>query len=84
MDVWSVIKADLNIVDMIRRQRVWSAQHDPCGFRVCRCRQGPVAVECDDLPDIGLDIRKVTYFKPAYERGLGRYSEKAIESAANR
>ena len=80
MDVWSVIKADLNIVDMIRPAEGFGPHSTtPVDFGCVVAGRDPVAVDATICRMIGLDIRKVTYFKPAYERGLGRYSEKAIE-----
>lgn len=81
MDVWSVIKADLNIVDMIRPAEGFGPHSTtPVDFGCVVAGKDPVAVDATICRMIGLDIRKVPYFKPARDRGLGNYSEKAIEA----
>jgi uncharacterized protein (DUF362 family) len=80
MDVWSVIKADLNIVDMIRPAEGFGPHSTtPVDFGCVVAGKDPVAVDATICRMIGLDLKKVPYFKPARERGLGNYSEKAIE-----
>jgi len=80
MDVWSVIKADLNIVDMIRPAEGFGPHSTtPVDFGCVVAGKDPVAVDATICRMIGLDIRKVPYFKPARERGLGNYDAKLIE-----
>ena len=80
MDVWSVMKADLNIVDMIRPAEGFGPHSTtPVDFGCVVAGKDPVAVDATICRMIGLDLKKVPYFKPAKERGLGNFAEKAIE-----
>ena len=80
MDVWSVIKADLNIIDMIRPAEGFGPHSTtPVDFGCVVAGKDPVAVDATICRMIGLDIKKVAYFEPARERGLGHYEEKLIE-----
>ena len=80
MDVWSVIKADLNIVDMIRPAEGFGPHSTtPVDFGCVVAGRDPVAVDATICRMIGLDIRKVPYFEPARERGLGNYAANLIE-----
>lgn len=80
MDVWSVIKADLNIVDMIRPAEGFGPHSTtPVDFGCVVAGKDPVAVDATICRMVGLNIKKVPYFKPARDRGLGNFSEKSIE-----
>ena len=80
MDVWSVVKADLNIVDMICPAEGFGPHSTtPVDFGCVIAGKDPVAVDATICRMIGLDINKVAYFKPAREHGLGNYSENTIE-----
>lgn len=80
MDVWSIIKADLNIIDMIRPAEGFGPHSTtPVDFGCVVAGKDPVAVDATICRMIGLDIKKVAYFEPARERGLGHYEEKFIE-----
>jgi len=80
MDVWSVVKADLNIVDMIRPAEGFGPHSTtPVDFGCVVAGKDPVAVDATICRMIGLDIKKVAYFEPARERGLGNYDKKSIE-----
>ena len=80
MDVWSVIKADLNIVDMIRPAEGFGPHSTtPVDFGCVVAGKDPVAVDATICRMIGLNIKKVPYFEPARERGLGNYAAKLIE-----
>lgn len=80
MDVWSVIKADLNIIDMIRPAEGFGPHSTtPVDFGCVVAGKDPVAVDATICRMIGLDIKKVAYFEPARERGLGHYEENLIE-----
>lgn len=80
MDVWSVIKADLNIVDMIRPAEGFGPHSTtPVDFGCVVAGKDPVAVDATICRMIGLDIKKVAYFEPARARGLGHYKKKFIE-----
>jgi uncharacterized protein (DUF362 family) len=80
MDVWSVIKADLTLVDMIRPAEGFGPHSTtPVDFGCVVAGKDPVAVDATICRMIGLDLRKVPYFRPARDRGLGNFAEKAIE-----
>ena len=80
MDLWSVIKADLSIVDLIRPAEGFGPGHTlPTDFGCIVAGKDPVAVDATVCRMVGLDLDKVTYFKAARERGLGNFSEKKIE-----
>ncbi len=80
MDIWSVVKADLNIVDMIRPAEGFGPHSTtPVDFGCVVAGKNPVAVDATICRMIGLDIKKVAYFEAARERGLGHYEEKFIE-----
>jgi len=80
MDVWSVVKADLSIADLIRPAEGYGPHHTiPVDFGCVVAGKDPVAVDATVCRMVGLDIKKVPYFKPARERGLGDFNEKRIE-----
>ena len=80
MDLWSVIKADLNIVDMIRPAEGFGPHSPtPVDFGCLVAGKDPVAVDATICRMVGLDVDKVYYFKAAKSRGIGVYSEKSIE-----
>lgn len=85
MDVWSVVKADLNIVDMIRPAEGFGPHSTtPVDFGCVVAGKDPVAVDATICRMIGLDLNKVAYFEPARERGLGNYDKKFIEVRGKR
>ena len=78
MDLWSVIRADLSIVDMIRPAEGFGPHSNiPVDFGCVVAGRDPVAVDATVCRMVGLDISKVPYFKPAVERGIGVYDESA-------
>jgi len=80
MDLWSVVRADLSIVDMIRPAEGFGPHStSPVDFGCVVAGRDPVAVDATICRMIGLDINKVDYFTPAGERGLGNYKENKIE-----
>ncbi|MFC2043959.1 DUF362 domain-containing protein [Chloroflexota bacterium] len=80
MDLWSICKADLQIVDMIRPQEAFGPSGGlPVDFGCIVAGKDPVAVDATVCRMVGLDVDKVTYFKPARERGLGNFRERNIE-----
>jgi len=80
MDLWSVIKADLSIVDMIRPAEGYGPHStSPVDFGCVVAGKDPVAVDATICRMVGLDINKVAYFKPARERGIGNFAENKIE-----
>lgn len=80
MDLWSVIKADLNIADLIRPAEGFGPHSTvPTDFGCLVAGKDPVALDATVCRMVGLDIEKVAYFEPARERGLGVYEEELIE-----
>ena len=80
MDLWSVIKADLNIADLIRPAEGFGPHSTiPVEFGCIVAGKDPVAVDATACRMVGLDVGKVAYFEPARERGLGNYAEDFIE-----
>jgi uncharacterized protein (DUF362 family) len=80
MDIWSVVKADLNIADLI-----WPAEgfgpHSPVplDFGCVLASRDPVALDAVACHCVGLDMGKVSYFENARERGLGCADMERIE-----
>jgi uncharacterized protein (DUF362 family) len=80
MDLWSVIKADLTIADLIRPAEGFGPHSTvPVDFGCLVAGKDPVAVDATACRMVGLDISRVAYFEPARERGLGDYEEKLID-----
>jgi len=80
MDLWSVMKADLNIADVIRPAAGFGPHSTtPVDFGCVVAGKDPVAVDATVCRMVGLDIEKVSYFEPARERGLGNVDEDMIE-----
>lgn len=80
MDLWSVMKADLNIVDVIRPAAGFGPHSTtPVDFGCVVAGKDPVAVDATVCRMVGLDISKVAYFEPARERGVGNFDEDMIE-----
>lgn len=80
MDVWSVAKADINIVDAIYTAGGFSP-HTPVPLHV-GCILGstdPVAVDRVACDLVGIDANKVDYFKVADSIGMGHCSSDEIE-----
>jgi uncharacterized protein (DUF362 family) len=80
MDIWSVIKADLNIADLIRPAEGFGPHFTmPTDFGCLIAGKDPVAVDATACRLSGLDLGSVPYFDPAHERGLGNFQEDRIE-----
>ena len=80
MDLWSIIKPDLSIADMINPQEGFGPQCGlPIYFGCIVAGKDPVAVDATACRMVGLNIDKVTYFKAARKRGLGNFGERNIE-----
>ncbi len=80
MDLWSVVRADLSIVDMIRPAEGFGPYSTtPVDFGCVVAGRDPVAVDATICRMVGLDLNRVTYFEPARERGLGNFEEDKIE-----
>ena len=80
MDLWSVIRADLNIADLIRPAEGFGPHSTiPTEFDCLVASKDPVALDATVCRMVGLDVETVAYFEPARERGLGNYAEASIE-----
>jgi uncharacterized protein (DUF362 family) len=80
MDLWSIIKADLNIADMIRPAEGFGPHTTiPMDMGCLVAGKDPVAVDATACRMVGLDINLVEYFIPARERGLGNFEEALID-----
>ena len=80
MDLWSVIKADINIADMIRPAEGFGPHSTlPVDFGCLVASKDPVALDATACRMVGLDVDSIAYFEPAAERGLGNYREDMIE-----
>jgi len=80
MDLWSVMKADLTIADVIRPAAGFGPHSTYPTYVGCVvASKDPVAVDATICRMVDLDIDKVPYFGPASERGLGNFAEDMIE-----
>jgi len=80
MDLWSVIRADLTIADLIRPAEGFGPHSTiPIDFGCVVAGKDPVALDATVCRMVGLDIDKVAYFEPARERGLGNFDKDLIE-----
>jgi uncharacterized protein (DUF362 family) len=80
MDLWSVIRADLNIADLIRPAEGFGPHSTlPVDFGCLVASKDPVALDATACRMVGLDVEQIAYFEPATERGLGHYKEDMIE-----
>jgi uncharacterized protein (DUF362 family) len=80
MDLWSVIKADLTIADLIRPAEGFGPHATiPAEFGCLVAGIDPVAVDATVCRMVGLDISKVGYFRAARERRMGNSDAKKIE-----
>ncbi len=85
MDLWSVIKADLSIADLIRPMEGFGPHTtgNPVDFGCIVASQDPVALDATVCRMVGLDINDVDYFKAARDRELGVVDENEIEIRGN-
>lgn len=80
MDLWSVVRADLTVADMIRPAEGFGPHTTvPLDFGCVVAGRDPVAVDATACRMVGLDINRVPYFEAAAERGLGVFDEDKIE-----
>ena len=80
MDLWSIIRADLSIADLVRPAEGFGPHSTiPMDFGCLVAGKDPVAVDATVCRMIGLDVKRVAYFDPAVERGIGVYDEELIE-----
>jgi len=85
MDVWSVIRADLNIADLIRPAEGYGPHTTiPVDFGCVVASKDPVALDATACRMVGLGIENVQYFKAAAERKLGNFREDDIEVVGRR
>lgn len=84
MDLWSVIQADLTIVDLIRPMEGFGPHSGvPRQFGCVVAGKDPVAIDATVCRMVGLDIEKVEYFRAATKRGIGNSEEEKIEIRGN-
>ncbi len=80
MDLWSVIRADLTIADLIRPAEGFGPHCTiPTDFGCLGAGKDPVAVDATVCRMVGLDNSKVKIFKAARERGIGNSDPRKIE-----
>jgi uncharacterized protein (DUF362 family) len=84
MDLWSIVRADLTIADLIRPMEGFGPHTGiATDFGCVVAGKDPVAVDATVCRMVGLDTEKVDYFQPAHERGLGTMEEDRIEIRGN-
>ena len=80
MDVWSVCRADLNIMDAYRAASGYSPHMPvPIESNMILGSKDPVAIDRVACEVTGIDTSGVSYFTVAEEAGLGSYSMDQIE-----
>jgi hypothetical protein len=80
MDVWSVIRADLSIADLIRPAEGYGPHTTiPVDFGCVVGSKDPVALDATACRMVGLGLDNVQYFAAAEERNLGNFREEDIE-----
>jgi uncharacterized protein (DUF362 family) len=80
MDVWSVIRADLSIADLIRPAEGFGPHTTiPVDFGCVVASKDPVALDATACRMVGLATDKVKYFEAAAARNLGNFAEEDIE-----
>lgn len=85
MDLWSVIKPDLNIADLIRPAEGFGPHNTlPTDLGCLIAGRDPVAVDATACRVVGLDVERVAYFEPAFNRGLGNYDSDLIRIVGSR
>jgi uncharacterized protein (DUF362 family) len=79
-DLWSIVKPDVTIADVIRPGEGFGPHSIiPADFGCLVAGKDAVAVDATICRMVGLDIKKVPYFQPARQRGIGNSDEKLIE-----
>lgn len=79
MDIWSVVKADLTIADLIYPAEGFGPHSAvPLDFGCVVASKDPVALDATACRMVGLDISMVDYFEAARQRGLGVSDEDKI------
>ena len=80
VDLCSVIKADLNIADLIYPGEGYGPHSTiPVDFGCIVAGKDAAAVDATVCRMVGLDINKVDFYKPVRERGIGNVEEDQIE-----
>jgi uncharacterized protein (DUF362 family) len=80
MDLWSVVRADLNIADLIRPAEGFGPHCTlPTDFGCLVAGKDPVAVDATVCRMVGLPIEGIKYFEAARERRFGNDAEDMIE-----
>lgn len=80
MDLWSVLRADLTIADLIRPAEGFGPHTTiPVDFGCVVASKDPVALDATACRMVGLGLENVQYFKAARERNLGNFEEEDIE-----
>jgi uncharacterized protein (DUF362 family) len=80
MDLWSIIRPDLTIADLIRPAEGFGPHTTmPIDFGCLVGSSDPVALDATACRMTGLGLDKVAYFAAALERGLGNFDEDQIE-----
>lgn len=80
MDLWSVVRADLTIADMIHPGEGFGPHSTiPTDFGCVVAGKDPVAVDATICRMVGLDVDGVSYFEAARERMMGNDDGKNIE-----
>lgn len=80
MDVWSVCRADINIMDAHRAASGYSPHMPvPIETHMILGSKDPVAIDRVACEVTGIDTSSVDYFKVAEETGLGKYAMEDIE-----
>ena len=85
LDLWSVVRADLTVADMIRPGEGFGPHStSPIDFGCIVAGRDPVSVDATICRMVGLDIGKVSYFEAARERMMGNSDEAGIEIRGER
>ncbi len=80
IDLWSIIKADLTIADLIRPAEGFGPHStSPTDFGCIVAGKDPVAVDATACRMVDLDITQVKYFQAARARGIGNSAVSKIE-----
>ncbi|SCJ69950.1 Uncharacterized Fe-S center protein [uncultured Eubacterium sp.] len=80
MDVWSVCRADINIMDAHRAASGYSPHMPvPIDTHMILGSKDPVAIDRVACEVTGIDTAGVDYFKVAEETGLGNYDMEQID-----
>ena len=80
IDLWTVVRPDLTIVDMIHPAEGYGPSNPiPADFGCVIAGKDPVSVDATACRMVGLGLDQVTYFKAARDRNIGSYLEEDIE-----